>query len=340
MFCTAYAVPSISELLVRTGQLIRPEVSDRRHADTKALLTEIYGHPADDERAISAFARLNYLHGHYIKQGKILKEDMLYTLALFMNKPVEWINTTEWRQLNRLEICAIAVFHKGMGDAMEIDFSCLPSAQQGWTDGLHFYEELDAWSKQYERRAMVPHPSNRTLTRDTLRLLLESVPTIFHAPIEGLAAAAMDDLLREALGIEAAPPTYQRGLEAFIWARRLLIRHAFLPRPRLFISRLENDDLGPEGHITFRAYTTRPLYVRPTLLNRWGPRAWTSRWMNAPLPGDKTMHPEGFKTEQVGPKNFAGHGSAEMDATKASLRTKWRRGCPFAVGTRQSIDTR
>ena len=40
-------------------------------------------------RSIEAFARLNYLHGHYIKQGLISNDDLLYTLALFMLEPLK-----------------------------------------------------------------------------------------------------------------------------------------------------------------------------------------------------------------------------------------------------------
>ena len=76
-----------------------------------------------DARSREAFGRLNYLHGLYIKQGKISNDDLLYTLALFMVEPPRMIAKTEWRCLTDLEVCALAVFHKSMGDAMEINVS-------------------------------------------------------------------------------------------------------------------------------------------------------------------------------------------------------------------------
>ena len=96
-------IPTISELLVKTTQLSTAPNVPKRYADTGVLLMDMYGAEPNSDRCIDAFARLNYLHGHYIKQGKITNNDMLYTLSLFLNQPVEWINKYEWRQLTDLE---------------------------------------------------------------------------------------------------------------------------------------------------------------------------------------------------------------------------------------------
>ena len=40
-----------------------------------------------------------------------------------MVEPPRMIAKSEWRCLTDLEICALAVFHKSMGDAMEISVS-------------------------------------------------------------------------------------------------------------------------------------------------------------------------------------------------------------------------
>ena len=118
-----YGIPSISRLLVQTAQLSTSENVAKRYADTTVLICEIYANSPTGPRGIEAFARLNYLHGHYLAAKRISNDDMLYTLALFMNSPVEWINKYEWRKLTPLEQCAIATFHKSMGEAMQISFA-------------------------------------------------------------------------------------------------------------------------------------------------------------------------------------------------------------------------
>lgn len=55
-------------------------------------MVEIWGNKPADERTIAAFARLNYIHGHYIKKGLISNDDMLYTLAQFMCEPIKYVN--------------------------------------------------------------------------------------------------------------------------------------------------------------------------------------------------------------------------------------------------------
>lgn len=41
-----------------------------------------------------------------------------------------------------VEKCAIGVFHKALGDAMEIPFHRLPSYNTGWRDEMHFVNEI------------------------------------------------------------------------------------------------------------------------------------------------------------------------------------------------------
>lgn len=99
-----YGIPTISELLVKTTQLSATKNVPKRYADTGILLEDMYSAEPDSERSYEAYARLKYLHGHYINQGKISNDDLLYALSLFMNQPVEWINRYEWREVSDLEV--------------------------------------------------------------------------------------------------------------------------------------------------------------------------------------------------------------------------------------------
>ena len=85
-----YGIPSISTLLARTAQLSTAKNAGKRYADTGVLVSEIWGNKPSDERSHEALARLNFLHGHYIAQGLISNDDLLYTLSLFLLEPIRW----------------------------------------------------------------------------------------------------------------------------------------------------------------------------------------------------------------------------------------------------------
>jgi hypothetical protein len=58
-----YGIPSISKLLLATGQLSSPESASKRTADTGVVITEVVLNKPDSERTISSIALMNYLHG-------------------------------------------------------------------------------------------------------------------------------------------------------------------------------------------------------------------------------------------------------------------------------------
>lgn len=170
-----YGIPSISHLLIETGQLVSVKAS-KRSADTVTLITEFMVNSPSSDRAINAIARMNYLHRGYQKSGKILDSDMLYTLSLFASEPPRWVKKYEWRELSDMELCALGTFWKSMGDAMMIPFSELPSHKSGWKDGLHWLEEVREWSLTYESAHMVPAVTNKQLADSTMNILLWFMP--------------------------------------------------------------------------------------------------------------------------------------------------------------------
>jgi hypothetical protein len=295
------------------------------------LIVEIYGNAPADSRTLEAFARLNYLHGLYIKQGRISNDDMLYTLSLFMLEPPRMIAKTEWRPLIDLEICALAVFHKSMGDAMEISFDVLPSSKTGFRDGLAFYAELEEWSIDYERRCMVPHQNNYITAIQTQNLLLRTIPRPLHGPVSKIISAAMDDRLRDAVKFEEPSSFYRELLDGFLAIRKIYLRHLALPRPEFMINYLVEKKADSDGRRHLIRYDTIPYYVKPTLLNRYGPAALVSRLLGVPLPGDEGYFPEGFTTSDVGPSALIGKGHVEAEKTKARLAKERTGGCPFAI---------
>ncbi|KIV88347.1 hypothetical protein PV10_08038 [Exophiala mesophila] len=329
-----YGIPTISSLLFKTTQLSAEKNVPKRYADTTILLFDIMSAEPNSERANNAFARLNYLHGHYIRQGKISNDDMLYTLALFMNQPVEWVNRFEWRQFTDLEICAMGVFHKYMGESMQINFDVLPSAKSGWKDGLHFYRELNTWFKDYEKEYMVPDVTNYEVAVKTRDLLICNAPTFAHSVLQKMVSAPLDDRLREAIMFDKAPPAYTASLNGFMTLRRVLLRYLALPRPWFMEDTIMTEKPDKAGRRYIVTWDTKPVYVKPTLWNRWGPGALMSRVLGIAVPGDAGTHPEGFVVDDVGPSVFVGKGRAEARETVKHLETKANIGCPFAMQKR------
>ena len=167
--------------------------------DTTVLVAEIFGHDPCSEYVIESFGRLNYLHGVYRDSGQIRDDDMLYTLSLFAIEPIKWIERYEWRKLLDFEKCAIGTFVKSMGDAMLIDYAKLPSGKRGFTDGIHWLEEIWQWAEEYEVTQMVPHKDNHQTANETTAILLFALPNAVKAVGKNAVSALMDDRLRNAM---------------------------------------------------------------------------------------------------------------------------------------------
>lgn len=171
----------------------------KRYADTSVLIAEFVGNPPSSPRSREGIARMNYLHSLYQKSGKILDDDMLYTLSLFALEPMRWINRYEWRELSELEKCALGTFWKSLGDAMEISYEKMPSCKVGFRDGLHWLGEIQTWSEAYEKKCMVPHRDNNRVAQETVEILLWPVPRILRPVGRKMVYFLMEDRLRIAM---------------------------------------------------------------------------------------------------------------------------------------------
>jgi hypothetical protein len=194
-----YGVPTISNLLVATGQLSSPATASKRAADTGVIITEVVLNKPDSQRTIDGIARMNYLHGRYTKAGKISNEDILYTLSLFVLEPIRWTSKFEWRHVTDLEKCAMGVYWKDLGEAMEISYVPLASSKAGWRDGLHWLEELEVWSLAYEIVKMVPAEANAKLARSTFDIALFNLPASLKPPGYKMASCLLEPRLRTAM---------------------------------------------------------------------------------------------------------------------------------------------
>ncbi|PNS18193.1 hypothetical protein CAC42_7562 [Sphaceloma murrayae] len=216
-----YGIPSISQLLVATGQLASDDTASKRAADTGVILTEVVLHHPLDKRAIDGIARMNFLHNRYRKSGKISDDDMLYTLSLFVLEPIRWTARFEWREVSEVKRCAMGVYWRWMGEAMEIPFTPLPSCQDGWRDGLHFLEELEGFSRHYETLHMIPAESNELVAKGTIKTALTNIPRALHGLAQGIVSALLEPRLRRAMRFADPSRSSVQLLHIVMWARKM-----------------------------------------------------------------------------------------------------------------------
>jgi hypothetical protein len=341
-----YGIPSISKLLVATGQLSSPETASKRAADTGVIITEVVLNKPDSERTISGIALMNYLHGRYIKAGKISNDDMLYTLSLFVLEPIRWTAKYEWRCVTNLERCAMGICWKDLGEKMNISYDKLPSASSGWKDGFHWLEELEAWSLAYEAKNMVPAESNATLARGTFDIALFNVPAFLKPYGYSVASCLLEPRLQAAMkyveafsfaiditNIQARlpqpPATYSRLLNTLVELRKFALRNFFLPRPYFMRVKWFTALDKQTGRAHFCRYTAYPWYIRPSLSARWGPKALLLRLIGGIVPGEEKYFPDGYRIHELGPSELVGKGDAEMSKTREELRAR-RTRCVFS----------
>lgn len=279
---------------------------------------------------------------------------MLYTLAVLALEPKRWIEQYEWRKLNEMELCAcklaqpqrllrtfrvlrvvvndavwlVGTFWKSAGDAMGISYECLPSYKSGFTDGLHWLDELAIWVEAFESQHMVPDTNCNLVADHTTDLLNYTLPKPLHNAGKKCITVLLDERLRKAMMYPRAPAPYYKAISTILTIRKNIIKYCMPPRPAFL--RYTFKKTNPKtGRINFTRFDAEPWYVEPTLLNRWGPAAWVRRLQGLPLPG-KGFQPEGYVTRDVGPERWVGKGGVEFEASMAKLMAEGRGGCPFA----------
>ncbi|HEX2174556.1 MAG TPA: oxygenase MpaB family protein [Nocardioidaceae bacterium] len=224
-----FAVPSIAELLVATGEFARRP--QRRYDDTAILMGELAAHGYDSERGRTALRRINRAHGHY----RIANNDMLYVLSTFVLDPVRWIDRYGWRRLLAQERLAAHSFYREVGRRMNIH------------DIPETYAELERFSADYARRMAVT-PDTTALGDDVLGLVASWYPR----PVQGLARrltpATFDDELLHGLGLPV-PGRWQRHAAGRVLKARAAVVRRMRPR------RVPAFD---DGSVRFRSYPGYP----------------------------------------------------------------------------------
>lgn len=204
-----FAVPSISGLLVETGEFVRRP--RKRYDDTELILFEILEHGMNSLRGKRAIRRMNAMHGRFA----ISNEDFLYVLSTFIFEPIRWIEKYAYRPMTEVEKEGVFKNYLELGKRMNL--KNVPQT----------LPEFEAYNRKYEAEHFRFEKSNQIIADKTIDLLLG-----FYLPkwLFGLGRpfvyALLDDPLREALGIRKVS-----GLRKWIVKKGLGL-HAFLHQLR------------------------------------------------------------------------------------------------------------
>ncbi|ETS63124.1 hypothetical protein PaG_02902 [Moesziomyces aphidis] len=241
-----YGIPTISSLLLHTGQLGKADNAGRRYVDTAGLIQsfmtfpvprldlpdggesstapadrqgwEHFGEDPDDPRSSIALARVNFLHGRW--KSKISNDDLLYTLSVFIIEPAKWIDRYEWRKTSALEKEAMFALFYHIGRCMGIQN--IPETR----------EELIQWSLAYEENYMKFEQCNHEVAQHTTALLMYALPSMLHGFATHLVVSLMDERLRVAMGYPSAPAWVMSFKDTFFRLRALVVGSLMLPRSK------------------------------------------------------------------------------------------------------------
>ena len=231
-----YCVPSISQLLDRTGEFHHH--TQKRYDDTGLLVAEIFKWGYNSERGQESIRRMNAIHGHY----SISNEDFLYVLSTFIYEPIRWNERFGWRLFSETEKLAIFYFWQAVGQKMHIHD--IPST----------YEEFAQYNQNYEQQHFVYSDSNRRVGESTVNLFLSWFPAFIRPAIKPCVQAMFTEPMLSAFGWKS-PPVFVRNLVDNSLKLRGYISRWLLPRtkPDFFTdSKLKSyphsyqlSDLGP-----------------------------------------------------------------------------------------------
>ncbi|KAL2914261.1 hypothetical protein HK105_206206 [Polyrhizophydium stewartii] len=235
-FFKTYGIPSISKLLVATGEI--PSHCTRRLVDTELLIREATERPLSTERAQTALRRLNFLHGHY----PIKNSDYLYVLAVFMVEPVLWSNRYGYRKMHPNEVQVHFLYWTAIGIRMGI--KDIPAT---FDDAVKFMED-------YEVQHMRFSESNAKIAESTINAFLQQVPGPLHGFVRQSVYALTPERLRIAMGFPKPIYGLRTFLEGILSLHGFFVRYFMFPRNKLLLGTLETPNADGKLRLAFHVY--------------------------------------------------------------------------------------
>ncbi|KAA1470820.1 hypothetical protein DENSPDRAFT_836710 [Dentipellis sp. KUC8613] len=330
-FLKTHAIPSISELLVNTGQLSQLDAIAKRHVDTGIMIETWTSCPLSkispsekpqdlsslDPRAYLAIARVNWLHRKY----KISNDDFLYTLSMFVIGPIRGAEAWGWRTLSPLECQAIFVLWCEVGRLMNIK------------DIPDTLEELITWAEAYEERYMVPAITNHQLIVPLMEVVTSPMTTLFgwRKLWYRIFICLQPDRLRVALMLPEQPRLLTSFANGTIRCIAFYLRYLALPLvwPRRTIPEVfkPNSSDGSLPRMRPKAFNPKPWYKpEPQGLARLVENVKVAIGLqNAEdVPGPK-FRSQGYRLEELGPIRYEDYGHDEVIREAGEML-----GCPLS----------
>ncbi|MCW2755963.1 MAG: hypothetical protein JWQ32_3374 [Marmoricola sp.] len=206
-FMRDYGVPSISDLLDRTGRF--ENEGQKRYDDTVLIGYEYAVEGVDSDRAHASIRRLNQIHGHY----GIPNHEFRYVLATTLVGPVRFIEKYGWRPMHPHEVAAMTKVTGRLGQLMGI--KDLPTT----------YAEYAALHDAYEIEHFAYDPSNTRVAEASIRIVTGWYPAPVQPLFRRVTIAMLDEPLRVALGLPKQPAWLVALLDRALRLRGRVIRH-------------------------------------------------------------------------------------------------------------------
>jgi hypothetical protein len=240
-FMRDYGVPSISDLLDRTGRFEHD--GQKRYDDTVLIGQEAVVDGIDSQRAHAAARHLNRIHGHY----GIPNHEFRYVLATTLVGPKRFIDAYGYRRLHPHEVEAMTRMTTRLGELMGI--KDLPTT----------YADYERMLDDYEAEHFAPDPANTRVAEASIRIVTNWYLRALRPLVRRVTIAMLDEPLRRALGLPRQPAWLVRLVDALVRLRGRVVR--FLPprpadRPyrhdasRTYPRGYSLADLGPRDHST------------------------------------------------------------------------------------------
>ena len=242
-FMRDYGVPSISDLLDRTGRF--EHEGQKRYDDTVLIGYEAVVDGVDSRRAHAAIRHLNGIHGHY----GIPNHEFRYVLATTLVGPKRFIDRYGYRALHPHEIEAMTRVTTRFGELMGI--KDLPST----------YADYERLLDDYEAEHFAPDPANTRVAEASIGIVTHWYPRPVRPAVRRVTIAMLDEPLRVALGLPRQPAWLVRSVDALVRLRGRVLR-LLPPRPadrpyrhdphRTYPFGYSLADLGPREHTSER----------------------------------------------------------------------------------------
>ncbi len=201
-----FCIPSISQLLDRTGEFIhRPQ---KRYDDTGLIVSELVKYGYDSDRGSAALARMNRIHGHF----DISHRDYLYVLSTFIYEPIRWMDRFGWRPMCETERLACFHFWREIGDRMGI--RGMPAS----------YSDFEQFNLDFEREHFHYSLSNQHIGESTRTMFLSWFPAPLRPLVRPGVHAFLDDAMLGALGFPRASAPLRWAIANCLKLRGRLVR--------------------------------------------------------------------------------------------------------------------